>query len=462
MPARRGTAPWGGVLPWFWLAGLLHWAWFLDFGRLNYAVLDWQMQRAYDAEWSQALRHATLPWTTASPIHDTVMFLGNPEVPLDPFILLTAWCPPAAVDLLRLLAWYTAGFLGTVALGRDLRLSRGALAAVLLLVNLNGFITAHLAVGHLVWLGYFLLPWFVRDVLRWRDTGPRAGAPARMALILSAMALAGSFELCLWCAFFLALIAIARPGWLAGLGRLGVLVAALCAVRILPGLTAFPRLSQDFVGGFPNWRHLAAGLAVIRTFRYPTIDATGHHFGWHEYDFYIGVPGLALLAAGLLLARARKLHALRFRALDVPVAALALFSLDGLYRFPAMLPGLGVERVSTRLLILPLVFLIPLAAARVDRVFDGLTPGRRGRWMLAGLVVLAAGLLRHSWTWRHAVLGGYIGTLEPMWPLPVPGPLPPGAYRLALAAGAAVSSGTLGLVLARLRPWRRRAAPRHP
>ena len=97
MPARRGTAPWGGILPWFWLAGLLHWAWFLDFGRLNYAVLDWQMQRAYDAEWSQALRHATLPWTTASPVHDTVMFLGNPEVPLDPFILLTAWCPPAAL-----------------------------------------------------------------------------------------------------------------------------------------------------------------------------------------------------------------------------------------------------------------------------------------------------------------------------------------------------------------------------
>jgi len=450
------------MAPGLWLAGLVFWGWFLDGGRINYTVLDWQAQRVYDGVWSAALRENRLPGVTVAPFHDTTLFLGNPEAPLDPLVLLTRWWPPAAVDLMRLAILYSAGYLGLLALGRTLTLSPAGLAALILLFNFNGFITAHLAVGHLAWLGYFLLPWLVREILGWCHPGPATPAPARPAVILFAMALLGSFELCLWCALFLAVFAVGRPRWLPVLARTGLWVAGLCAVRILPGLATYPRLSQEFSGGFPDVQHLAAGLLLIRTFRFPTIDATGHHLGWNEYDFYLGLPGTALLVAGLFLARSRRLRSLRYGPLDLPAAGLTLLSLDDLYRTVHWLPGLGVERVSTRLLILPLTFLIPVAIARVDRWGAGFPPPRRRFWTGLGLAALAAGLAWHAAAWQHGALSSFYGTAGALWPVPVTLPIPPGIPRTALAAGALITAGTLGLLGFGFRPSPRRAAPRRP
>ena len=96
------------------------------------------------------------------------------------------------------------------------------------------------------------------------------------------------------------------------------------------------------------------------------------------------------------------------------MAVLALLSLDDLY---APINRLGVpllsgERVSSRLLIVPIVFLLPAAAVRMQRVLEA-SQRRRSLPALAvlALIVMAVGLAAHSHAWSLPVL-------ERAWPPP--------------------------------------------
>jgi hypothetical protein len=97
-----------------------------------------------------------------------------------------------------------------------------------------------------------------------------------------------------------------------------------------------------------------------------------------------------------------------------PLALLALLSMDDLYAAVNRLgiPLLSGERVSSRLLIVPIVFLMPAAATRMQRVLEA-SPRKRLLSALAGIavVLIAAGLAAHSHAWSLPVL-------ERSWPAP--------------------------------------------
>jgi hypothetical protein len=93
---------------------------------------------------------------------------------------------------------------------------------------------------------------------------------------------------------------------------------------------------------------------------------------------------------------------------------MALLALDDLYAPINRLgiPLLSGERVSSRLLIVPIVFLLPPAALRMQRVLEA---SQRRRFLSAlavlALVVMAVGLAAHSHAWSLPVL-------ERTWPPP--------------------------------------------
>ena len=81
-------------------------------------------------------------------------------MPISPQVLLLRFLDPATYVLVNIWIFYAIGFLALLLLRRRYHLSLAAFLPMYLLFSFNGHITAHLVVGHLEWVGYFLLPLF--------------------------------------------------------------------------------------------------------------------------------------------------------------------------------------------------------------------------------------------------------------------------------------------------------------
>ncbi len=196
----------------------------------------------------------------------------------------------------------------------------------------------------------------------------------------------------------------------------------------------------------------------------PGAAPEGGRFGqlnsW-EYDHYVGLVGLAwLLFFGVFRAWRGPRHP--SLGLFPPLVVMALLSLGDLYApWNALpIPLLSAERVSSRLLLLPLLFLALFSARRMQEWLDERPGVLRRALGAAAALVLAASLLAHSRLWR-------IESIEPMLrerhgnlaiaidPLPVPLAGQELAYVTTVWLSALVSLGTLALLLgcwARRRP----------
>jgi hypothetical protein len=324
------------------------------------------------------------------------------------------------------LLFYTIGYLGGAAFKRKHGLSWGPFLVFFLIFNFNGYLASHLAVGHVVWwTGYFLLPWFFLLVLEWVETGPSLRISLQMSLVAFGMTLSGSFHFFNWCVIFVWLMALGRLGWLkyaAAFTGAGVL---LSAYRVLPALVAFRSNWHVIPCGYPSFGGMWTALASIRPPQFPCVNGTG----WWEYDMWVGLSGLAvLLVFGVLplvpgLSRDR-----RFSKLGLPLAGMAALSFGGVwwwvqYGVPVLagaaafpyravewwvhyvIPLLAVERVVSRMLILPVVLLAMLSAIRLERLRRAAAGRRVFDYAVAGvLVILALGFAWHSWTWRVEAL----------------------------------------------------------
>jgi hypothetical protein len=243
--------------------------------------------------------------------------------------------------------------------------------------------------------------------------------------------------------------------------------AALSACRLVPAaVVLFGKVEALFISGYPSAADFLAAFVRIRPITYPRQGGLFGTLNWWEYDVYLGVTGLAWLLWFGVALRFKGPEARRFAVLDGPLAVLALLSLDDLYAVVNRLgiPLLSGERVSSRMLIVPIVFLLPQAALRMQRVLED-SPRRRLLTTLAvaAAVAIAAGLLAHSHAWSLPVL-------ERSWPAP------PHARDLGLAVldardlaptskdasylwsvriSAAVSAIALGAAAFRLRALRR-------
>ena len=147
-----------------YLLGVLHWTIFFNQGDFGLTFHDWPKEARVYATLQTAIRSGEIPTHTSTATIAGDRFLANPEVILSPQIILLKWFEPSKFLYLNTLLLFSTGFLGLTLLARKLRLGLWSFLLLFLLFNFNGHLTAHLAVGHSMWMGYFLLPFFVGRV----------------------------------------------------------------------------------------------------------------------------------------------------------------------------------------------------------------------------------------------------------------------------------------------------------
>jgi hypothetical protein len=119
----------------------------------------WRRRVLHAQPLRDAISTRSLPLHTDVPLQGTSDFLGIPETSLTPDVLLLSILSnqrfvPVHVSLMCLV-----GLLGCWRLAWKLDRKPFTLLAFAVVFTFNGFITAHLAVGHLMFTGYFLFPW---------------------------------------------------------------------------------------------------------------------------------------------------------------------------------------------------------------------------------------------------------------------------------------------------------------
>jgi hypothetical protein len=456
-------------------AGLVHWLWFFGVfeGGMSFAVADWPKEYRYYSALRQAVTAFRLPFYVSRPIHETRKLLALPELSWSPQVALLRVVDVPVFLALNATLLYAAGLAGCLALARRYRLSGGPFLLLVLLTLFNGHITAHLAVGHSMWVGALLLPWFAVGVLALVEDPRRKSTPVWIGLLLFAILLQGSFHVFVWCALFLGLVFLFHPP-----GRRPVAAAlawslALGACRLAPpAVVLLGRREQPFLSGYPDPVTLFESLCRIRTVTEPMRGGRFDRLDWWEYDAYVGIAAVVWLAwfglyrrgvesrrsalAGAPASQARW-------AVDGPLAVMAALALDDVYApiNAAGIPLLATQRVSSRFLLIPLVLLAALAAARAEADLAASRPRRLRALLLAAGLVTAASLGAHSWAWR-------VPAVEAAWP-PAPHPrdlaievrADPGpetvrerAYETSVRASLAVSLAALGAAGYRLRRLR--------
>jgi hypothetical protein len=441
-----------------YLLGLLHWCLFLDWGRIPFDLHDWLDVWAYFSFLRAAALSNQLPLHIGSPLVTTDRYLGRPDTLISPQAYLLRFLEPGPFVLVNVLIMFSVGFIALLLLKKRYKLAPVAFTALFALFNLNGHITAHYAVGHAEWIGYFLLPFFVLLILEALE-GEKADWRwvLLVALTLFAITLQGAFHFFLWCLIFLLAWGVFSPKYLVPVLEAIAFSLLLSLFRLLPPAFEFASGGKAFISGFPTVADLFAALVVLK---YPAEALSGPFtsLGWWEVDTYVGLVGLAFLLYFGVYHTWRKQSPVR--SLLAPVAVVTFLSIGQVYTVinHLPLPLADSERVAARFFIVPLVTLILLAAANFQAFLAD--RGRRGlpeRILSLGLLALLAhDLYQHSRLWR--VTNMY--QLFPSTPANVQSSVvnhADPAYVAALIAGAAVTLLTFVALLILSRRERRLA-----
>ena len=391
------------------VAGAVHWVAFFDLGDAQLTAEDWPLQRMFFDVLKQAVAEGTIPWHTSYKFHGTARFLAIPEIALTPQLMLLPYLTPGRFMLANILLLYGAGFVGCLLLQRRYRMSPLAFALFFLLFNFNGHVTAHLGVGH-PWYGYFLLPFFLSLVLGLGEGRTGAVAAIKIALLLFIIWLQASFHVVAWCLMLLLLIAIfSRAQRLTALLAI-LFTGLLSAFRIAPGFLQFHGMRHHFVSGYRSLYDLWEALVVVKEYGTFKIGGIFGRQGWWEYDLYVGILALAVIVYYGIVARWRKDHdfgEVRSRSLDLSLLIMFVLSLSYFCAFIALLPIplINAERVSSRFMIIPLLFVALAACLRMQPDLERLERLGAVKWLaVLALMQIGFSLVNHSVRWSLMLL----------------------------------------------------------
>ena len=246
-PAETVQAKWmtSIFLMILFVGGILHWGYFLNWFNNRFDLGDWHnIVDPILVFLSNAIRSGRLPLHGSSPLFIPDRYLGRPDRALSPQLLLLDFVNPATYVLINLWIFFAIGFASLLLIRRRYQLSLVSFVALFLLFNFNGHITAHYAVGHMEWVGYFILPCFVLLVLHMLEGGKTGWEwVSGMALTMLAINLQGAVQFFLWCMAFLLLLAIFQPRfWIPA-------IKAILASLLLSMLRLLPLAIQYYNGG---------------------------------------------------------------------------------------------------------------------------------------------------------------------------------------------------------------------
>jgi hypothetical protein len=402
-----------------YVIGGLQWADFFNYGRLNLTAYDWPKERLYFEVIREALRDGRMPWHVEVPAAyvrefpqfanlgredgTRSRFLALPETVLSPQVLLLRYLNPGRFVLVHFLLLYTVGFAGCLWFRHRYALSLLPFAVLVLLFNFNGYITAHLSVGHVMCGGYFFLPFVALFILEWVENIRLVLPGIKLAAVFLGMFLQGSLHMVVWCWLFLALIVAWNPsGWRSAVWAIG-LSGLLAAFRLVPAAVAYWKFKElAFGGGYPTLTTLAEALLVVRD---PEYRFAGGIFWW-EYDLFVGILGVAVLAYFGVYRRFGgdpRFLSCRYVPLDLPMLLMLFFSLSDFFYpiFNLPLPLVNSERVTSRFIVIPFVMLLFISTIRMQREAGASSLGMRAKLViLIGLVVLWRCLFAHAEVWK--------------------------------------------------------------
>jgi len=388
------------------------WRGYFNFGYLNFSILDWPKEFAYYSIIKQALLNGEMPYYTTAVFHGTNRFLTLPELIISPQIFLLYFLDVGHFILLHVEILYTIGFLGCIAIQRRYKLAIVPFSILFFLFNFNGYITAHLAVGHTMWAGYFLLSWFVYIILKFFEGDmPASSMTLKIALFLFFVMLQGGLHLYVWCLIFLILLSIFNRGYWKNIFWSIVWSGFLSAIRFLPAMISMRHRKLTFISGYPTIRDFFDALTVIK---YPSMDMLGGLYGalyWWESDMFVSFIGVIFITYfGLYIGlKIRKYpHTKNYRQLILPLFIMTIFAFNSFYKFIAELPipFITVERLPIRFIIIPVVFLLVISVTSAQEFFNSKKFKKTAYFLF--LVIfwqLINELLTHMIFWNPKVVG---------------------------------------------------------
>ncbi len=433
--------------------GLALWGYLLEWGRIPFGLHDWAHGTGHRLAFLQnAARGLRLPLhmpdgSALSNITDR--FISVPDTILSPQVFLLRYVSLDTFVVINVAMLYSIGFLGLLMLSKKLRLSGFTFGVLFFLVCFNGHITDHVVVGHLHWVGYYLLPLFVLLVIEAIESQPGWAWTTKMGLLLFGIFLQGAFHLFVMSLMFLGFLALGSWRLLRPVITSSIAALLLSLGRILPAALVVGEFDNKFLSGFTSAGQLLASLVEIRIAS-PN-EALTHTplspLGWWEIDHFVGVLGLGFLVIFGLVLGARNSQRRRLLAeLALPMGAMAFLSVGRVFKLVNMtgIPLLASERVSTRFFVFAILFLLVLSALNLQDYLGENAPGTgRQLGFLALLGLIAHDLWQHIKLWRVRAMYG----LFPNRYVDFSGefianhPDPP--YELALAVGWGVALATL-------------------
>lgn len=397
--------------------GVVHWCVFLNQGYITFQTGDYAKEIYVQSILRQAICERRVPYAVNNSFHGTNRFMALPWVQLTPQVLILPFVSTGEFVVINVLIVYTVGFWGCLKIKRRYRLSLFSFVILFLLSNFNGYLTARMGIGHMMWLACFFLPHFVVAVLNAVEREPTFADAAVCSVVLFFMFLQGGFHVWVWCLIFLGLIGISGSRRrLAYLVTTALLAGLLSMHRLVPGLLAY-HLRPDrfnFASGYPSLAHMLSAFTCIRSHEFYTPSAVEGSWGWHEYDMFVGVLAFAFILWFGVVLRFRVEPTLAnertFRKLDFPLLGMFVLTLASFFTLAPKLsiPLLNSQRTPTRFIIIPFLFLLVIACVRLDRVLPNLR--RPLKWLaLIGLAQTFFELMNHSFLWRVKILDMQLG-----------------------------------------------------
>jgi hypothetical protein len=146
-------------------------------------------------------------------------------------------------------------------------------------------------------------------------------------------------------------------------------------VRLLPPVLNLGQFNNDFITGYTTLTHLIWAMVLpVNPWDVNKITLPFSTVSWWEFDLFVGILGtLFILFFGIFRWLVRRTDGAVYPALLLPLLGMVVLSMGRVYNLIMLLPIplLNGERVSSRIISLPFVFLLILAAIEFQRWLDG-------------------------------------------------------------------------------------------
>jgi hypothetical protein len=399
------------VLGTAYLTGMFQWVWLINFGNVHGRLIDWQMFYDFYKVTQDALIEKSIPYFMPYFYKGTNQFLAIPATDLFPTIYFLKFLSVEDFFLAQMTVAYSLGFVGCLWLRKNYQWSLFTFVFFFLIFNLNGHIVSHLAVGHWLWISYFLFPFFVGWVLRLVEGDVSSLHGVRLFWVLFVMLLFGGLHPFVWSLLFLGVLCLFHKKYWRPVSIGVALAMVFSSYRIIPAAVTFFGYAKPFQYGFPSistlWKSLTDNDFKVDVFDWSFMVT--NELTWWETDHYISIAGLVVILYFGIWSRLKgEKKDDPYRILNIPLLIFTLFSIGDIFGWITYLPIplITVERVSTRFLIVPVLFLLVLATIWMQQFFERLRPSWSA--LVLALIILlyeAFSLINHLFLWKEQTMG---------------------------------------------------------